>query len=83
MGIKIVKDQYGNVYAKGNPAGTNFLYFLGVMLFIVGGIMILSGSLGATILAIFGTIFIYAGAHHAKKTRIKKLREAGYTPLED
>lgn len=67
--------------AKGNPAASNVGYFFAVLFFIAGGIMILSGVLGAAILAIIATIIIYASSHHAKNARLKKLRESGYTPL--
>lgn len=80
MGIKIVRIG-DNVYAKGTPAASGVGYFFAILFFIAGAIMIFNGNLGATILAIIGTILIYAGAHHANKAREKKLREAGYTPL--
>ena len=80
MGIKIVNE--GNMtVAKGNPAASNVGYFFAVLLFIIGGLMIISGNLGASILAIFATIIIYACSHHAKNARLKKLRESGYIPL--
>lgn len=80
MGIKIVRE--GNIVkAKGSPLASNICYFFAVLLFIAGGIMILAGSLGAAILAIIGTILIYAGSHHANNIRTKKLREAGYTTI--
>ena len=72
MGIKIV-DEGNTIVAKGNTAGTNVAYFFAILFFIVGGIMIISGYLGATILAIIGTILIYGGAHHTKNARLKNL----------
>jgi len=67
--------------AKGNPLGSNIGYFFAVLFFIAGFIMIFSEILGAIILAGIGIIIASASAHHSNKAKIKKLREAGYTPL--
>ena len=58
------------------------LVFFGVIFFLGGVVVLVGGSvIGATILGIFGLIFIWAGAHHASKTKEKlqqKLRDYGY-----
>ena len=74
MAVKIVEE--GNyLVAKGSPAISNIGYFFGILSFIAGGIMLLSGSLGAVVPGIIGTIFIYAAAYHSKKVRERKIRE--------
>jgi len=83
MGIKIVKDQFGNVYAKGGTAGGNFLNAIGILCFIIGAIGLIGVFAGGptsligvgTISAIIGTIFIYGGSHNINKARQKKLEE--------
>jgi Short C-terminal domain len=83
MGIKIVKDQFGNVYAKGGTDGGNFLNAIGILCFIIGGIGLIGVFAGGatsligvgTISAIIGTIFIYGGSHNINKARQKKLEE--------
>jgi hypothetical protein len=80
LGIKIV-DEGGIIKAKGTPLGSKIGYFFAVLFFIAGFIMIFSEILGATILLGIGIIIVSASAHHSNKARIKKLKEAGYTPL--
>jgi len=75
MTIKIVKDQYGNVYAKGSTFVGNFLITIGVLCFIFGAIAIISGVLLGTVSAIIGTIFIYGGSHYTNKARKKTLNQ--------
>jgi hypothetical protein len=58
------------------PAISKVAYFFGILCFIAGGIMIISGSLGAVVPGIIGFIFIWAGAEHSKKVTKKKLEEA-------
>ena len=58
------------------PAISKVAYFFGILCYIAGAIIILSGSLGAIVPGIIGTILIYAGAHHSKKVTEKKLQEA-------
>jgi hypothetical protein len=58
------------------PAISKVAYFFGILCFIAGGIMIISGSLGAVVPVIIGFIFMWAGAEHSKKVTKKKLEEA-------
>jgi hypothetical protein len=71
--VRIESDQYGNVIATGGTAGGNFLIAIGILCFIIGLIAIISGVLVAGLSAVIGTLFIYAGQHHTKKVREKKL----------
>ena len=79
MGIKIVRDRYGNADAVGTPAGTYIGYFIAFLFFIMGTILLFSGNLvGMIILDITAIIIIYASIHHIKEARISKLRKSGY-----
>jgi hypothetical protein len=74
----------GRIFAKGTCAGSGVAYFFGILFFLGGAIALLTGTIGGgTVCGIIGTIFIYAGAHHNGKMQKKKLRDAGYTPLEE
>jgi hypothetical protein len=85
LGIKIVQDQLGNLYAKGGTAGGNFLHAIGILSFIIGGIGLIGVFAGdtsligiGTISGIIGTIFIYGGSHVIKKAQQKNLQNICY-----
>ena len=79
MGIKIVRDRYGNVDAIGTPAGTYVGFFIAFLCFIVGTILLFSANLvGMLILDITAIVIVYASFHHIKEERISKLRKSGY-----
>jgi len=86
MGIKFV-DEGGVTKAKGNPLGSKIGYFFAILFFIAGAILIFSGiSAGpvfAFVLAMFAITIICASVLNTNRVQVKKLREAGYTILED
>ena len=82
MGIKIIHTADGRTFVKGTSVGAGFCYFIGILCYLAGVVIIASGSLGAIVPGIIGTIFIYGGAHYNKGVQNKKLKEAGYVPLD-
>lgn len=79
MGIKIVRDRYGNADAVGTPVGTYVGFSVAILLFILGTFSLFSGNLlGMLILDVTAIIIIYASFHHIKEARTSKLRKSGY-----
>jgi hypothetical protein len=79
MGIKIIRDRYGNADAVGTPVGTYVGFSVAILLFILGTFSLISGNLlGMLILDVTAIIIIYASFHHIKEARASKLRKSGY-----
>ena len=79
MGIKIVRDRYGNADAIGTPTGTYVGFSIAFLFFIGGTILLFSGNLvGMIILDITAIIIIYASFRHIKEARISRLRKSSY-----
>jgi hypothetical protein len=80
MGIKIVRDRYGNANAVGTPMGTYVGFLIAFLFFILGTFLLFSGNLiGMLIFDVTAIIIIYASFHHIKEARISKLRKSGYS----
>ena len=57
-----------------------FLIVVGVIFFIIGGVALFGGGsmIGSVFFGVMGLIFIWAGAHHAKKTKERYQRIRDY-----
>lgn len=88
MGIKIMKNQEGEFYAKGSPLASSIGIFFAILLLIIAitgfTLMIIAfsyglinyGSFSNFIFVIVAIVILFVSKRHAKHERIKKLDEA-------
>ena len=76
MGVKVWKNEQGQVMVQGIPAGFWVFIIFGILFYIVGWPVLLAGSFVAgTILITIGTIFLFSGKVYGNSRRQKKVNE--------